>query len=99
VQWLREGERNTKFFHRTFIQRRHSNKITHLISDDGDIVHSHEDMENTLIGYFQNLLTEPWAETQEAINKITQHVPSVITPEQNAALLRPITIEEVDQAL
>jgi hypothetical protein len=99
VQWLREGECNTKFFHRTVIQRRHSNKITHLISDDGDTVHSHEDMENTLTGYFQNLLTEPRADRHEAINKVTRHVPSLVTPEQNAALLRPITIEEVDQAL
>jgi hypothetical protein len=99
VQWLREGECNTKFFHRTFIQRRHSNKITHLISDNGDTVHSHEDMENTLTGYFQNLLTEPRADRHEAIKKVTRHVPSLVTPEQNIALLWPITIEEVDQAL
>jgi hypothetical protein len=99
VHWLKEGERNTKFFHRTVIQRRHTNKITHLISNDGDVVHSHEDMENTLISHFQNLLTEPRADRQEAISKITRHVPSLVTPEQNAGLLRPITIEEVDQAL
>jgi hypothetical protein len=99
VQWLREGECNTKFFHRTVIQRWHSNKITHLISDDGDTIHSHEDMENTLTGYFQNLVTEPRADRQEAINKLTWHVPSIVTPEKNDALLWPITIEEVDQAL
>jgi hypothetical protein len=99
VQWLREGERNTKLFHRTVIQRRDSKKITDLISYDGDMVHSHGDMENTLISHFQNLLTEPWADRQEAINKVTRHVPSLVTPEQNVGLLRPITIEEVDQAL
>ena len=99
VQWLKERERNTNFFHRTVIQRRHSNKITHLISDEGDVVHSHEDMEATLIEYFQNLLTKPPVDRLEAINKVTQHVPSLVTPKQNAAFLRPITIEEVDQAL
>jgi hypothetical protein len=99
VQWLKEGERNTKFFHRTVIQRRHSNKITHLISDNGDLIYSHRDMEKTLIGHFQNLLTEPRADRHEAIAKVTRHVPSLVTPEQNASLLRPITIEEVDQAL
>jgi hypothetical protein len=56
-------------------------------------------METTLIGYFQNLLTEPLSDRHEAINKVTRHVPSLVTPEQNATLLRPITIEEVDQAL
>jgi exonuclease III len=99
VQWLKEGERNTKFFHRTVIQRRHTNRITHLTSDEGDTVYSHEDMEATLIRHFQHLLTEPQVDRREAISKITQHVPLLVTPEQNASLLRPITIEEVDQAL
>jgi hypothetical protein len=36
VQWLKEGERNTKFFHRSVMQRRHSNRITHLTSDTGE---------------------------------------------------------------
>jgi hypothetical protein len=99
VLWLKEGECNTKFFHRTAIQRRHSNKITHLISDEGETIHSHADMEKTLIKHFQDLLTEPIQDRQEAIQKITRHVPALVTQEQNAALLRPFTIEEVDQAL
>jgi hypothetical protein len=56
-------------------------------------------MEATLIRHFQNLLTEPQINRSEAIHKITQHVPSLVTQEQNASLLRPITIKEVDQAL
>ena len=56
-------------------------------------------MENTLTGYFQNLLTEPRADRHEAIKKVTRHVPSLVTPEKNSSLLWPITIEEVDQAL
>jgi hypothetical protein len=99
MHWLKEGERNTKFFHRIVIQRRRTNKITNLVSNDGDVVHSHEDMENTLINHFQNILIAPREDRQEAISKITRHVPSLFTPEQNVGLLRPITIEEVDQAL
>jgi len=57
ILWLKEGEHNTKFFHRTAIQRRHSNKITHLTSEDGKVIHSHADMEKTLIKHFQELLT------------------------------------------
>ena len=55
-------------------------------------------MENTLTGYFQNLLTEPRTDRHEAISKVTWHVPSLVTPKQNATLMCPITIEEVDQA-
>jgi hypothetical protein len=99
IQWLKEGERNTKFFHRTIIHRRHSNNITRLISADGETIHSHEDMETTLIDYYQDLLTEPLLDRYEAITKVTQHVPSLVTQEENSALLHPITIEEVDHAL
>jgi len=99
VQWLKEGERNTKFFHRSVMQRRHSNRITHLTSDTGEHLYAHEDIATTLTDYYRNLLTEPSPNRSEAIAKITQHVPFLVTQEQNAALLRPITIEEVDQAL
>jgi hypothetical protein len=68
-------------------------------TDEGETLQSHEDLETNLINYFQNLLTEPIPNRQAAINKITRHIPSLVTQEQNAALLRPFTIEEVDQAL
>jgi len=99
IRWLKEGERNTKFFHRTVIHRRHTKKITSLISAIGETLHSHEDMEAALIGYYQNLLTKPILDRHEAIAKVTWHVSSLVTWEKNLALLRPISIEEVDQAL
>jgi exonuclease III len=99
IQWLKEGERNTKFFHRATIQRRQSNKITHLITEEGETLHSHADLETHLVDYFQDLLTEPIPDRSEAINQITRCVPTLVTKEQNEALLRPFTIEEVDQAL
>jgi hypothetical protein len=99
IQWLMEGECNTKFFYQTIVQRRHSNKITHLISDEGETLHSHANLETNLINYFQNLLTDPIPDRQSAINKITRHIPSLVTQEKTTALLRPFTIEEVDQAL
>ena len=37
VQWLREGEKNTKKFHRAMIHRRHVNRITHLEDSQGNI--------------------------------------------------------------
>jgi hypothetical protein len=96
IQWLKEGERNTKFFHRSVMQHRHSNRITHLTSDTGEHILDHEDMATTLTDYYKNLLTEPSLNRSDAIAKITQHVPTLVTKEKNLALLRPITIKEVD---
>jgi hypothetical protein len=36
VQWLKEGEKNTKFFHRAMMHRRHINRITHLEDSQGN---------------------------------------------------------------
>jgi hypothetical protein len=71
----------------------------HLITEEGETLHSHADLENHLVDYFQDLLTEPIPDRSEAISQITRHVPTLVTQEQNEALLRPFTIEEVDQAL
>jgi exonuclease III len=99
VQWLKEGEKNTKFFHRTMIHRRHINRITHLEDEQGNLIREHAHIEEELNRYYQNLLTESKEDRNEAITRVTSHIPSLITPEQNVALIRPITQEEVDQAV
>jgi exonuclease III len=98
VQWLKEGEKNTKFFHRTMIHRRHINRITHLENEQGNLIREHTQIEEELNRYYQNLLTETKENRNEAITRVTSHIPSLVTPEQNTALMRQITQEEVDQA-
>jgi hypothetical protein len=71
IQWLKEGDRNTKFFHRSTIQRRHANRITQLISEHGKIRHTHEELEEELVNYYQNLLMEPQRDRSQAIAQIT----------------------------
>jgi len=45
IRWLKEGERNTKFFHRTTIQRRMNNTISHIQNPQGDKMEKQEDIE------------------------------------------------------
>jgi len=35
IQWMKEGEKNTKLFHRSMIQRCQTNRITYLVSMQG----------------------------------------------------------------
>jgi hypothetical protein len=51
------------------------------------------------MNYYKDLLMEPLRDRMSAISKITRHIPSLITKEQNETLMRPITQEEVDQAV
>jgi hypothetical protein len=99
VQWLREGERNTKFFHRAMVHRRYINHITQLEDAQGIPIREHDQIVEELNTYYKYLLTETIENREEAIQKITNHIPSLVTPEQNEALLCPITQAEVDLAV
>jgi len=81
------------------MHRRHVNRITHLEDSQGNLVREHCKIEEDLLNYYQDLFTEPQRDRMEAIRKVTRHIPALVTPEQNAALTRPITQEEVDQAV
>jgi hypothetical protein len=99
VLWLREGERNSKFFHNSMIQRRHQNKITSLRDNQGNKVNNHQDIQSELMQYYSSLMQEPQQHRNEAIKKITQHIPKILNEDHNEALMRQITMEEVEQAI
>jgi hypothetical protein len=99
VQWLKEGEKKTKFFHRAMVHCRHINKITHLEDSQGNPIREHSQIEAELTNYYWDLLTKTREERMKSIQRVTRHIPSLVTPEQNLALTQPITQEEVDQAI
>jgi hypothetical protein len=99
VQWLKEGEKNTKLFHRSMVHHRYINKITQLEDAQGNPIREHNRIVEELTNYYKDLLTETIDDRMPTIDKITRHIPSLVTLEQNEALMRPITQEEVDQAV
>jgi len=44
IRWLKEGERNTKFFHRTTIQRRMHNTISFIQNPEGKRIENHAEI-------------------------------------------------------
>jgi len=99
ISWLKDGEKNTKFFHKTTIQRRMHNNITFVNNQQGEIIEAHEDMEKEFTGYFKDILTEPEGNRTEAIRAITQHIPKIINEEHNNKLLQPTSLKEVEEAM
>ena len=59
IRWLKEGEKNTKFFHRSTIQRRMNNNITFIKNTEGEKVEEHEQIEQVLLNHFQAMHQEP----------------------------------------
>jgi hypothetical protein len=93
------GEKRTKFFHKSMIQRHQTSHITHLVLVQGIEIQQHEDMEKEFLSYYQTLLTEPPTDRSQAIDSILRNIPKEVTKEKNEALMRPITQEEVHQSI
>jgi hypothetical protein len=107
IRWLKEGERNTKFFHTTTIARRTHNKILKISDRDGIERESHKEIENTLVNHFQGIAQEPNLDKIESIQRIktksiqriTQHIPRLVTEEQNININKPIKKEEINKVV
>ena len=55
VFWLREGDRNTNFFHALTKQGRARNKITQLLDADGNIIEDEEGLVAIATSYFRQI--------------------------------------------
>lgn len=56
-------------------------------------------MENLMAQHFKEILIEPNIRREDDIDKISQHIPKIVTSDQNLALLRLITKAEVDEVI
>eukprot|EP00253_Pinus_taeda_P030654 PITA_30654 len=98
IRWLKEGEKNTKFFHRTTVQRRMHNQISQVTNAQGDKLETQEDIEKEFLNYFKDMCQEPNINRDEAINNISRNIPRLVSEDQNTLLLKPISLQEVESA-
>ncbi|KAH1047687.1 hypothetical protein J1N35_038471 [Gossypium stocksii] len=57
VNWLRLGDRNTAFFHKSATYRRRKNMIRGLENEDGILISDEEEVSNMAIEYFKDLFS------------------------------------------
>lgn len=55
IQWLKEGERNTKFFHRSTMDYRGANKILKLTNAAGEVTQNHNEISSLLTTHFKQI--------------------------------------------
>jgi len=51
------------------------------------------------VRYFKDLLTEPQEDRREAMSRICNEIPKIITREKNLTIMREVTIEEVEEVV
>lgn len=94
--WLKEGDKNTKFFHSKASHRRSRNCIRRLEVDNGRVIQNKEEIAKELTSFFKNLFT---AEETEVDQEVWDALKCKVTPEINKQLMEPFTSDEVVTAL
>ena len=96
IEWLRAGDKNSRFFHLSTIKRRHQNAILKLRDDAGNWLSESHDIAANISIFFQELFhSDGVREMDVALNFVDRK----IDDQMNSQLERPITKEEIREAV
>ena len=96
INWLKEGDRNTKYFQSKAVWRARKNKIRELVDDSG-VAHSDEaTMRKMANEYFQGMYT---ADPNLIHTPVLSLFDALISDDDNAKLCAPFSDEEIADAL
>lgn len=93
--WLIDGDFNSKFFRAYATTRKKLNHVTHLKSDNGNVVTNHEDMCQVVHEYFTKLFHHTGREADLVLDTNE----AVILEEQNNELVANFTFHEFTVAI
>ena len=96
VQWLKNGDQNTKFFHGTATQRKRKNFIKGLRDGNGVWQEDEEVFSTLLNDFYTNLFT---SSNPQDLDRMLDGVNAVVTDNMRTELDRPFTSEEVGEAI
>ncbi|GMI66193.1 hypothetical protein HRI_000288600 [Hibiscus trionum] len=96
VNWLKWGDKNTKFFHATTIQHRRANSIVKIKHENGSWLEEPEEIATYLLQHFQQVFMKDHSIDTCQLKDI---IPRVVTTEMNTTLCKPIDEEEIKKAV
>ena len=96
VAWLRDGDKNTKYFHCRSTERNKRNFISGLENELGIWVEEESRIGDMLVQYFSNLFT---SSKPSNLDSVLEGVCPVVDEEMNEVLNRPFEASEVQVAL
>ncbi|CAN6676537.1 unnamed protein product [Malus baccata var. baccata] len=92
VQWLREGDANTKFFHHSTIQRRRRNSVVSLMTNNGNWEVNPKQVRRLVDEHFVNLFTSSgqreWGDLLSCVNHM-------VSDEMNETLSSRVSTDKV----
>lgn len=97
--WLKEGDLNTKFFHKCANDRRNKNTIWHIQRADGHIASSTQEILMEAFNHFSSFYNEDSGSDPDCQQWVLQHTHYRFDDEANNALWAAVTKEEVISTL
>ncbi|PKI47653.1 hypothetical protein CRG98_031939 [Punica granatum] len=94
--WLKEGDRNSKFFHLSTVIRRSSNHIAAIKDNNGEWTQDHQGIGNYFLRNFQELFN---TSHPDILDDLEELVSQVITQSENDSLTRTPEDQEILTAL
>ncbi|XP_024156414.1 uncharacterized protein LOC112164456 [Rosa chinensis] len=98
VTWLKEGDRNTSYFHRKTENRKRKNMLQGLFDEDGQWHDDDSGIAGVVADYFAKMFMASEID-YEAVDKTLEAIIPVVTPVMNIQLCAPYTRDEVSSAL
>ena len=96
VQWLKEGDKNTHFFHSSVKGRRQRNKIQRLQREDTTWTNSEEEIGEEVVNHVQELFrSKGMTQTDMTLEGISQ----TISDHMSSELTQPVKDKEIIDAL
>ena len=96
VDWLKAGDRNTKFFHNRATHRKRKNTVHFLKTDAGVRCEEDAGMRDLARTFYMSLYS---SEGAEQMDRILDRMSVFVTPVMNHNLLAPISDSEIAKAL
>eukprot|EP00253_Pinus_taeda_P034305 PITA_34305 len=91
--------RGTKMYKLQALDYRGVNNILSLKSEQGDIIENRQGISTLITEHFKSIGQEPAIDKIEAIAELIKSIPKTISNEQNLALTREISLEEVEEVV
>lgn len=95
--WIREGDRNTRFFHVSTLVRRSFNRVDRIRTDEGVWISDHNALKSNALDYYKSLFSD---EGNASISDMTLHgCFPLISPPDLAAIGVPFSDTEIKMTL
>ncbi|XP_075492415.1 uncharacterized protein LOC142530463 [Primulina tabacum] len=96
--WLKDGDRNTRFFHTSASARKQTHKMNQLKDVNGNWQEEQSSICEVVHNYFQNLFSEVNNTPNEGLMEGLDEVQPCVMNGQNEEMLKPFTTEEFREA-